>query len=157
MTRNRKNLSAPPIVVCEHVDDYRRAIAQNVNSEDIVVELGCALGVTTELLGRHCKKVVGVDKSDFQYEQAKIRFPNIQFLNVDAFDISTILGLGLKFNKIFIDISGNRDIGAIIGLVDSYEKVFQPELFVIKSYKLKKLIQCSTVFNHKEASHKSQD
>eukprot|EP01024_Parvocaulis_polyphysoides_P010628 TRINITY_DN13649_c1_g1_i3.p2 TRINITY_DN13649_c1_g1~~TRINITY_DN13649_c1_g1_i3.p2 ORF type:complete len:156 (-),score=25.02 TRINITY_DN13649_c1_g1_i3:128-595(-) len=150
MTKSRRDLSGSPIIVCEHVDDYRRAISIHVNSNDVVIELGCALGVTTELIGRHCKKVVGVDKSDFQFQNATIRFPNVQFFNIDAFDVSKILALDLKFNKIFIDISGNRDIGDLINLIDSYEKVFQPELFVVKSYKLKKLLQCSTVFNYQE-------
>eukprot|EP01026_Neomeris_dumetosa_P046724 TRINITY_DN39870_c0_g1_i1.p3 TRINITY_DN39870_c0_g1~~TRINITY_DN39870_c0_g1_i1.p3 ORF type:complete len:155 (-),score=8.27 TRINITY_DN39870_c0_g1_i1:260-724(-) len=146
MTKKRKDLRGPPIIVCEHVDDYRKAITQYVEQEDIIIELGCALGVTTELIARHCHYVLGVDKSEFQYLQAKQRFPDIDFLNIDAFDVSTILALDKRFNKVFIDVSGSRDVSVLLDLMDSYEKVLQPDLFVVKSYKLKKLIQCATVF-----------
>eukprot|EP01025_Chloroclados_australasicus_P037970 TRINITY_DN38849_c0_g1_i1.p2 TRINITY_DN38849_c0_g1~~TRINITY_DN38849_c0_g1_i1.p2 ORF type:complete len:151 (-),score=1.14 TRINITY_DN38849_c0_g1_i1:57-509(-) len=146
MTKKHKDLSGSEVIVCEQVDDYRKAIGTYVTQEDIVLELGCAEGVTTNLIGQHCQKVVGLDKSLFQYQRAQERFPLVRFENIDAFDISSVLALGYKFNKIFIDVSGSRDISDLINLIESYEKVFQPDLFVVKSYKLKKLVQSCIVF-----------
>ena len=40
------------------------------------------------------------------------------------------------FEVVFIDISGSRELKTLLPLIESYEKVLKPRLFVVKSYKL---------------------
>ena len=46
---------------------------------------------------------------------------------MDAFDMPAVLRLqtkiGRKFNKVFIDINGSRDIGTVCDCMDKYQKV----------------------------------
>eukprot|EP00494_Astrolonche_serrata_P024176 UN24434 len=65
---------------------------------------------------------------------------NIFFHELDAFDISSVLQLNKKFNVIFIDISGNRAVGPVAQLIETYEKLYSPRLIIVKSFRLKKLI-----------------
>jgi hypothetical protein len=47
--------------------------------------------------------------------------------------------LGKKFNKVFIDINGSRDVGPLWTCVDRYEKAVTPELMIIKSVKVRRV------------------
>jgi hypothetical protein len=53
----RHDLSGPPILVTENVEDYRKSIYDYLHSYDVVLELGCAQGVTTSLIGERVKEV----------------------------------------------------------------------------------------------------
>ena len=113
---HRHDLSGVPVLVTENVDDYRKAISAYVSAEDVVLELGCHQGVTTDLIGKKAKEVcvssvccvwnwvcmytcatvpvlqvVGVDKSTFNSSQARTRYPHIAFHTLDAFDLSGVL------------------------------------------------------------------
>lgn len=69
----------------------------------------------------------------------------------DAFDIAKILQLqqvavsksGRRFNKIFIDLNGSRDIGIVHACLEKLQRAIRPELIVVKSIKMKALVmQC---------------
>lgn len=71
----------------------------------------------------------------------------IEFEEMDAFDMGAVLRLQQRiqkrFNKIFIDINGSRDIGTVYDCLDKYQKVLKPELIVLKSIKVRTLLhQC---------------
>jgi hypothetical protein len=70
---------------------------------------------------------------------------NTYFLQLDAFDIGALLKTKKKFNKIFIDLSGNREPLVVMQLIESYEKVFKPDMIVVKNYKLKGMIARSEI------------
>ena len=53
----RHDLSGPPILVTENVEDYRKSIYDYLHEDDVVLELGCAQGVTTSLIGERVKEV----------------------------------------------------------------------------------------------------
>ena len=46
------------------------------------------------------------------------------------------------FTKVFVDISGDREVGVIMRLLQVYEAAMdpKPELFVVKSQKLKQVL-----------------
>ncbi|KXZ52731.1 hypothetical protein GPECTOR_8g124 [Gonium pectorale] len=91
--------------------------------------------------------VVGIDKSSFNVEVACKRYPHIPFWEMDAADISGIQRLGKQLTAIFLDISGSQPIGPLATLLEKYERAFPSvKLFVVKSYRLKKLVGLSTVF-----------
>lgn len=143
---HRHDLSGPPVVVTENVEDYRKAISVYLNRDDVVLELGCAQGVTTGLIGEAVREVIGIDKSEFQTGKAQARNPNVQFHNIDAYDAGAVLKLGRRFTAIFIDVSGSRPVGDVVQLIDRYEAVFQPRVFVVKCYKLKRLMAMCRVY-----------
>ncbi|KAK9744949.1 hypothetical protein K7432_018286 [Basidiobolus ranarum] len=149
MKGDKHNLNGVPILVTENVDEYRKLMRENLQADDVVLELGSAQGVSASIMSQYCKEVVGVDKSLLQHAAAVERFPsseypNLTYVVLDAFDVSGVRKLGKEFNKIFIDISGNRCIGDIAEILERYEKVFQPELFVVKCFPLKRLMnQCT--------------
>mmetsp|Transcript_39549 Transcript_39549/g.87985 ORF Transcript_39549/g.87985 Transcript_39549/m.87985 type:complete len:186 (-) Transcript_39549:569-1126(-) len=142
----RHELHGPPVLVTEDVLDYRKCIPLYVEHDDVVLEVGCAQGVTTGLIAEVAKQAVGVDKSKGQAQRAQTRNPKIAFFEVDAFDISAIIKLGFKFTIIFIDISGNRPVGDVVSLIEKYSTVFQPRLFVVKCYRMKRLMGMCRVF-----------
>ena len=128
------------IIVTEDVSEYRATIPVYVNRDDIVLEVGCANGKTTSILAKHCKEAVGIDKGG-TLPRAKERYSQIQFEQIDGFDIASILALEKKFNKIYIDISGNRDLDTVISMIQKYEAAFSPEIIVVKSSKLKRILR----------------
>ncbi|WIA09459.1 hypothetical protein OEZ85_008860 [Tetradesmus obliquus] len=152
-------MDGSPIVVTENVVEYRKAITELVTAEDVVLEVGCAEGVTTALIADAAKQVVGIDKSPSQAAKAAARhqgIANLSFAQVDGYDLAAVRRLadaaGIRqFSVIFIDVSGSRKVGDVETLLVKYEQVFNPRLFVVKAYQLKRLImrcQLCTVAGH---------
>jgi len=107
-------------------------------------DIGVGAGGLGRLTGRHCAFVVGIDQTRAEIEIAKKRFRvpgKVEFEVMDAFDMAAVLQLqkriGRKFNKVFIDINGSRDIGTVCDCMDKYQKVLAPDLIVLKSIKLR--------------------
>lgn len=132
------------IVLTKGVKEYRQTIPHYVSDQDTVLEIGCAWGTTSNLLYKSGKYVVAIDKGK-SLALAKKEYPHIHFEQLDGFDISAVLRLGIKFNKVYIDISGCRKITTVIEMVIKYERVFDPEVIVVKSTKLKGFVsRCRT-------------
>ena len=128
------------VIVTGNVSEYRATIPVCVNKDDVVLEVGCANGKTTSILAEHCKEAVGIDKGG-TLPKAKERYPWIQFEQIDGFHIGNILALGKKFSKIYIDISGNRDLDIVISMIQKHEAALNPEIIVVKSSKLKRIMR----------------
>lgn len=81
---------------------------------------------------------------NLQFEKrAKERFPEVQFECFSGDDISRIKKLRPYFNKIFVDISGSRELQTVLPLVNRYEFALKPELIIVKNFKLQKLLNQS--------------
>ncbi len=80
-----------------------------VSDQDTVLEIGCAWGTTSNLLYKRGKYVVAIDKGK-SLALAKKEYSHIHFEQLDGFDISAVLRLGIKFNTVYFDISGCRKI-----------------------------------------------
>lgn len=92
---------------------YRRAVQSNVKPGDRILEIGCHVGVTTEKLRLAVGEsgtVIGIDASEISISRARTRFPEAHFVVMDGFDMQGLLSFGVAFNKIFVDISGNREL-----------------------------------------------
>jgi 2-polyprenyl-3-methyl-5-hydroxy-6-metoxy-1,4-benzoquinol methylase len=134
------------IIVTKGVQEYRQTIPHCVTKQDVVLEIGCGCGKTSSRLYRYAKYVVAIDKGK-ALPIAKKNYPHIHFEQIDGFDISRVRQLGCSFTKVYIDISGCRDIYDVIKMVNMYEAVFQPELIVVKSTKLKRLVSKCVVWD----------
>jgi hypothetical protein len=134
------------IIITKGVKQYRQTIPFYVNKEDTVVEIGCAWGTTSQLLYQYAGYVVAIDKGA-SLPAAKKTYPHIRFESIDGFDIGRIKGLNLSFTKVYIDISGCREITDIVKIVRIYATVFSPEIIVVKSSKLKYFVEQCEVWN----------
>lgn len=56
-SKQRHNIEGSPVIVTENVYEYRRCIAEHINNEDVVIEVGCAEGLTTALLAQQALQV----------------------------------------------------------------------------------------------------
>lgn len=135
---NKKTLTV--IVVVQDVEEYRATIDVVVREQDSVLEVGCAWGTTTSLIAGRCRDVIGIDKGE-SLSTARREHPCLRFQQIDAFDIGRVLGLGRRFNKMYLDISGSRKLEDLLPLLRKYESVFAPEVIVVKSNKLKGLLR----------------
>eukprot|EP00927_Polykrikos_kofoidii_P026756 TRINITY_DN23775_c0_g1_i1.p1 TRINITY_DN23775_c0_g1~~TRINITY_DN23775_c0_g1_i1.p1 ORF type:complete len:311 (+),score=62.30 TRINITY_DN23775_c0_g1_i1:99-1031(+) len=148
-TRHVRNLLAlggsSEVVVCEEVGEYRAAAQQLVHSKDCVLEVGCHVGGTTKVLATTAGHLVGFDQQSDLVAEARRRRPDIRFEVGDAFDAPRVLALAReqelkRFTKVFVDISGSRDISTVVRLLDIYENTLKPEILVVKSQALKRLL-----------------
>jgi SAM-dependent methyltransferase len=94
----------PRIIVADTVTDYRRIIPLLIGPADIVLEVGCCSGATTNVLADHCSCAVGarahrrnlhtdhcwptcsrqlsdtgVDLSETELAKARARYPDVEF------------------------------------------------------------------------------
>mmetsp|Transcript_49150 Transcript_49150/g.117085 ORF Transcript_49150/g.117085 Transcript_49150/m.117085 type:complete len:258 (-) Transcript_49150:92-865(-) len=146
--RHKKNMLAlagtPELVICEEVGEYRAAALQLVNSKDVVLEIGCHVGATTKVIATKAKRVVGLDQKAMLVEQARINHPHITFEIGDAFEAQQVIRLQESvrpdsFSKIFVDISGSRELSTVIRMLVMYESTLKPELIIVKSQPMKRL------------------
>mmetsp|Transcript_48110 Transcript_48110/g.143636 ORF Transcript_48110/g.143636 Transcript_48110/m.143636 type:complete len:242 (-) Transcript_48110:84-809(-) len=157
-TRHKRNLfllsSASKVVVCEEVGEYREAAKGLVQREDYVLEVGCHVGGTTKVLAGITRRLVGLDRQADLVAQARVNLPDVQFELCDAFDAQRIVALANsirpeRFTKVFVDISGSRDLATVVRLMDIFENTLRPELLVVKSQALKRLLLRSRLWiNH---------
>ena len=122
------------------VKEYRATIAEWVNEDDVVLEIGCEWGTTTAMIAPHCREVIGTDVSAECIERAKEKHPGIRFEVLDGFDVRAALDFGIEFTKVYIDmsgLSGYRSLLDGISLVTMYATVLRPGAIIIKSGALK--------------------
>eukprot|EP01060_Flectonema_neradi_P011358 TRINITY_DN18450_c0_g1_i1.p1 TRINITY_DN18450_c0_g1~~TRINITY_DN18450_c0_g1_i1.p1 ORF type:complete len:332 (+),score=66.15 TRINITY_DN18450_c0_g1_i1:53-997(+) len=138
-------------VIVEDVADYRAVIPQVVKEGDCVLEVGCHEGVTTRRIAAKVGPtghVIGVDTGAASIELAKTgykQYDNLEFHIGDALNISYLLKLTKrKYDLVFLDISGSRDLETLIPLMESYEFALKPRQIIVKSFRLKRLfLNCS--------------
>mmetsp|Transcript_29240 Transcript_29240/g.66264 ORF Transcript_29240/g.66264 Transcript_29240/m.66264 type:complete len:242 (-) Transcript_29240:142-867(-) len=156
--RHKKNLlllsSASKVVVCEEVGEYRAAALALLKPDDYVLEVGSHVGGTTKVIASVTRHLVGLDQQSDLVAQARVNLPDIRFEICDAFDAKKVLAVANslkpnRFTKIFVDISGSRDLATVVRLMDIYENTLRPELMVVKSQALKRLLLRSRLWiNH---------
>jgi len=132
------------LILTKGVKEYRRTIPLYIKRSDIVLEIGFAWGTTTNILYKACRKVVGIDKGESYYTAVRT-YPQIEFHKIDGYDVSKVIALGYKFNKIYIDISGCRSMFGVLKMVLMYKHAFNPELIVVKSTGLKRFVASCVV------------
>ena len=140
MANDRQFKVRTRIVATRGVSEYRASIAELVQPDDVVLELGCEWGVTTRLLADAARCVIGTDVGESCIERARRSHPSIRFEVLDAFDVRSALDLCPRFTVTYIDLSGfsgYRSLLDVIALVQTYAAVLRPRLIVVKSGALK--------------------
>ena len=109
--KNRKQL--------EFVESIKK-----ISNEEKILDIGCATGNLTELLGEKTRNIVGIDLDKELLKEAKEKHPNLNFENMNM----------LKINEKFEENSFDRVVsfGNTLVHLDSREEV---EEFFQKVYK----------------------
>ncbi|MBI5668779.1 MAG: class I SAM-dependent methyltransferase [Chloroflexi bacterium] len=127
-------------VAARGVQEYRATIPTFVKPDDVILELGCEWGTTTEILAQHSGEVIGTDISPECIQRAQQLRPHLHFEVLDAFDVRAALGFGKPFNKVYMDLSGfsgYRALLDVIALTNMYATIFSLQVIVVKSGALK--------------------
>lgn len=143
-------------------EEYREAVVQNVERQDICLEVGCHEGLTTRIISNRCGFVVGVDKSATVVDLARRRYPGLRFEAVDGFDISQLRALSPtgSFSKVFVDIGGVAELSTVMSLVCLYYGTFKDALIVVKSKRITSFIHDVELFQttvHQQAPGKGEE
>lgn len=122
------------------VQEYRASIEKYVQPQDLVLEVGCEWGTTSELIYGRCQSLLATDISLKCVERARSMRPQIRFETLDVYDLKRAMGFGIDFNMMYIDVSGlsgYRSLLDVIALLDMYSSAFPMEAVVVKSGALK--------------------
>lgn len=60
------------------------------------------------------------------------------FYEIDGRDVRSIAAVA-NFTVVFVDISGSRPLSTLLPMLESYEKVLKPRLFIVKNFRLYRL------------------
>lgn len=137
------------IIATRGVAEYRETIPALVDRDDLVLEVGCEWGTTTEVLDKYAGYVLGTDISPRCIERAKRMRPGVEFRVLDAFDVRSILDLRTQFTKVYLDLSGlsgYRGLLDLLALINMYAVVVRPDTVVAKSGALKHFAECCTAW-----------
>lgn len=137
------------IVATRGVGEYRATIPALVDHDDVVLEVGCEWGTTTQVLARHAGQVLGTDISPRCVERAAKMRPDLDFRVLDAFDVRSVLDLRTPFSKVYMDLSGlsgYRGLLDLMALVNTYAAIVGPDTVVVKSGALKHFAQRCTAW-----------
>lgn len=147
MANDKQFKAAARIIATRGVKEYRDTIAAVVRPDDYVLEVGCEWGTTTAVLARYSAHVIGTDISPRCIMRAHAMRPGLDFRVLDAFDIRSVLDLGVPITKVYIDLSGlsgYRGLLDLIALIQAYAGIVRPDTVVVKSGALKHFAQCCT-------------
>ena len=144
------------IMVAKDEVRYRKFVKTGIRETDCVIELGCHVGVTTSIAASCASRGlgIGIDSSAFSIGKARERHSasNLYFLPpTDSANLSLVKkrlaeleAFKGKVDVVCIDVSGSRPPGFVLGLLEAYDRVFSPRLFIIKNFKLQNLVaQCT--------------
>jgi hypothetical protein len=139
--------AATRIIATRGVQEYRQTIPAVVGPGDHVLEVGCEWGTTTAVLASYAAHVIGTDISAKCIGRARAMRPGLDFRVLDAFDIRSVLDLGVTVTKVYMDLSGlsgYRGLLDLIALIQGYAGIVRPDTVVVKSGALKHFAQhCS--------------
>lgn len=150
MANERQFRARTRIVATRGVQEYRETIPALVRPDDVVLETGCEWGTTTAVLASYAAQVVGTDVSQVCVQRARKSRPQLDFRVLDAYDVGSALDFGMRFDKVYIDLSGlsgYRGLLDLIALVNSYAVTLRPDTVVVKSGGLKQFVERCTAWH----------
>jgi hypothetical protein len=157
-TRIQKILTTDKLVViCKTTDEYRRFARSQLTPDDHVLEIGSSYGRCTEIIHLHTSgKVIGIDISSESVVASRLEYPEIRFERLDALQHASELRqlereaaaasksaavdgtrcASHRRCKVFIDIGGDRECGAVVRMLNTVIDALEPCLVVVKSRNL---------------------
>ncbi len=115
------------ILFTDNTIDYRRLARSQVVRSDSVLELGCSFGLCTQVLSEHADKVLGLDISESVIAKACHTYPHIEFEQVNVLQrYQELTQKFCGFNKIFVDIGGDRQVPALARILNFLMENIKP-------------------------------
>src|SRR5690348_8072460 len=96
MANERQFRATTRIIATRGVKEYRETIPAVVRPDDHVLEVGCEWGTTTAVLAQYAAHVIGTDVSPKCVGRARALRPGLDFRVLDAFDVRSVLDLGVQ-------------------------------------------------------------
>lgn len=122
------------IILCPETEDYRKLARSQIFENERVLEIGSDYGNTTNIISKSTKNAFGIDKSFQHVKLAKNTYPHIQFYIFDVL-INNLETFG-KFDKVFIDIGGDRNYEAVEELLTKVIHQLNPSQIYVKNRQL---------------------
>lgn len=147
MANEKQFRATTRIIATRGVKEYRDTIPAVVRLDDHVLEVGCEWGTTTAVLARYAAHVIGTDISPKCIMRAHAMRLGLDFRVLDAFDVRSVLDLGVPITKVYMDLSGlsgYRGLLDLIALIQAYAGIVRPDTVVVKSGALKHFAQFCT-------------
>lgn len=143
-TRTMNDIKLPKIIASVGVDQYRATIPHTVQPGDSVLELGCHLGTTTDILYKAASYTVGVDIGPKIIASARKRFPDVPFVVGDAWKTGQLLQLNPPsgFDVIYVDVGGLSGADGLLEalfLLSALLNAMEPRCIVVKSLCMRRL------------------
>eukprot|EP00164_Ancoracysta_twista_P013375 GFYU01021328.1.p1 GENE.GFYU01021328.1~~GFYU01021328.1.p1 ORF type:complete len:288 (-),score=73.93 GFYU01021328.1:162-1025(-) len=142
-----ENIERKCIIVTEDTEAYRKVSKLQAHADDGFLEVGSSFGKATVQVHEVCKNIVGIDISQDHLDQARESYPDIQFEHLNLFDELGAhrkiakMHRRLNFNKVMIDINGNRMMKAVVEAVHVCNQLINPGLIIVKSVELFAVLQ----------------
>jgi precorrin-6B methylase 2 len=116
------------------IKNYRKDILETANPEDTVIELGCHLGGTTQLISSNCK-VVAVDNSPEAVEKMK-KLENVRFISGDVRKhdiIAEVFKITQTCDILAIDLGGGYHPDTVFKVFYIWSSTFKPKHTIIRN------------------------
>ena len=116
------------------INNYRKDILETANPEDTVIELGCHLGGTTQLISSNCK-VVAVDNSPEAVEKMK-KLENVRFISGDVRKhdiIAEVFKITQTCDILAIDLGGGYHPDTVFKVFYIWSSTFKPKHTIIRN------------------------
>jgi SAM-dependent methyltransferase len=115
--------STPLLVLCHSTNSYRQCVAAQVASTDHVLEVGCSTGATSQIVASKTASLVCFDTSPNMVATTQAAVPIADCYCIDALSDPLVAAehcrkSGRVFTVILIDIGGNRELEAVIRMLE---------------------------------------
>ncbi len=91
--RERASVVGMPGDIIQYVQERGKIISSLIDSNDIVLDVGCGEGIITSMIAEKANSTTGCDYCDSTVKEAKTRYPNINFVQ------SNVTSLKFKDNQ----------------------------------------------------------
>lgn len=139
------------IKISYNIDIYRKQLKEILKEEDVVVELGCHIGNTSELIAKKIKKgkLIALDNSPEaipKMNKLSNKYENIEFISGDVRLHNTLEEVAKKIEKcdiLSVDLGGGYHPDTTFKVYFIWASVLKPKITLIRNRGLIDFIRSS--------------
>ncbi|WP_409199421.1 SAM-dependent methyltransferase [Methanobrevibacter sp. DSM 116169] len=141
------------IKVSYDIEVYRNQLIESINPDDTVIEIGCHVGKTTEIITKKLKngKLIAIDKSPESFNEInklKNNFNNLEFIKADVRLHETLEEVYKKVSKcdlLLIDLGGGYHPDTVFKVYYIWSSTLKPKTTLIRNRGLVEFINSSKI------------
>lgn len=126
------------------IKNYRNYLLELIKPQDTIIELGCHVGQTTQLLPKSCD-IIAIDNSPEAMDEMK-KLKHVNFINADVrlHDVlSEVFKLTQKCDVLAIDLGGGYHPDTVFKVFYIWSSTFKPKHTVIRNRGLLEFVNSS--------------